>query len=320
MKVKKWLCIVLVVLSLVLTGCGAASTDDMVTNEYFGAESDKLYDSVVMETSAAADMEGSTETNSGAPTQRKWIVTINLRAETEDLDTLLANLNQRIAELGGYVENSNIYNGSAYNNSRRYRNASLTLRIPAEQADQFTEQVAQASNVISSNKTMDDITLNYVSVESRMKALQVEEERLLELLAKAENMSDLLEIEARLTDVRYELERVTSQLRVYDNQVDYATIYLDISEVKEYTVVEEQTVWQRIGTGFVESLKSVGNFFVEIFVFLLANLPVLVLVAAAVWLTVFLIHRWAGKRRERYQPPRPPYDSPAPGQNNPPTT
>ena len=317
MKARKWLCIVLAVLSLVLTGCGAAATDNMVTNDYFGAESDKLYDSVVMETSAAADMEGSTETNSGAPTQRKWIVTINLRAETEDLDTLLANLNQRITELGGYVEDSNIYNGSAYNNSHRYRNASLTLRIPADQADQFTEQVAQASNVISSNKTMDDITLNYVSVESRMKALQVEEERLLELLAKAENMSDLLEIEARLTDVRYELERVTSQLRVYDNQVDYATIYLDISEVKEYTVVEEQTVWQRIGTGFVESLKSVGNFFVEIFVFLLANLPVLLLLGGVAWGIVFLCRRGMKKYREKRQASRLPYYPPEPDQNNP---
>lgn len=323
MKVRKWQCILLaLVLLLALAGCNGASTatDSMEMNgaDYGRVEMDVAYDKVVMETTAASSMlESESIGDSNVSTARKWIVTINMRAETEDLDTLLKNLNDRIGELGGYVESSNVYNGSAYSGSTRYRNASLTVRIPAENADQFTEQVSQSSNVISNNKEREDITLSYVSVESRMKALQTEEERLLELLAQAENMSDLLEIESRLTEVRYELERVTSQLRVYDNQVDYATIHLEISEVREYTVVEEQTVWQRIGTGFMTSLKGIGTFLVELFIFLVANLPYLLLLGGILWLIVFLCRRSARKRRERYQPPRPPYYPPAPDQNKP---
>ena len=134
--------------------------------------------------------------------------------------------------------------------------------------------------MVSSNKTVDDVTLSYVSIESRMKALQTEEARLLELLAKAETLKDLLTVESRLTDVRTELEQVTSALRVMDNQVNYATVDLYIDEVTEYTPVEEpETVWQRISEGFVKSLKGVGNFFEELFVFLIVGSPYFVLVA-----------------------------------------
>ena len=317
MKTRKWQVLIIVVLLLSLVGCAAKSMDSVSTQSngsYNRFEMEAMDDYMVAETSAAM-MESGSVNNAQMNTARKWIVTIRMRAETEDLDALLAHLNGRIQELGGYIESSDVYNGSAYSSYSRYRSASITVRVPAEKADAFTEQVSGASNVVSNNKTMEDITLNYVSVESRMKALQVEEARLLDLLAQAQTMSDLLEIESRLTDVRYELERVTSQLRVYDNQVDYATIYLDISEVTEYTVVEEQTVWQRIGSGFLDSLKGVGNFFVEIFVFLLANLPVLVLVAAVIWGIVFWIRRAARKRKAKRPPFVPPYYPPAPNQN-----
>ena len=99
-------------------------------------------------------------------------------------------------------------------------------------------------------------------------------------------MSDLLEIEARLSDVRYELERHSSQLRLYDNQVDYATIYLFISEVQEYTPVAEKTVWERIRDGFKSSIKGVSEGFVDFFVWITANSPYLlvwgILLTAAV--------------------------------------
>ena len=107
--------------------------------------------------------------------------------------------------------------------------------------------------------------------------MQAEETRLLELMSKAESLNDLLTLDKYLTDVRTELEQVTSSLKVLENQVDYATIYLSISEVKEFTeVTEPATVWERISLGFGESLEGVGNFFVELFVFIVIALPYLV--------------------------------------------
>ena len=65
---------------------------------------------------------------------------------------------------------------------------------------------------------MDDVTLRYVDVDSHKKALETEQERLLALLEKAENVEDIITIENRLSDVRYELENYESQIRLLDNQ------------------------------------------------------------------------------------------------------
>ena len=301
MKLRKLTALALAVLMLLsLTACGASSKAENSVQFSAGAmapqEEPMAEDMAYAETMPA---NGSLNSESGTaaevPAQRKWIITMDIAAETEDLDTLLEALNGEIASLGGYGEGQNIYNGSAYA-TRRYRSASLTVRIPADQADQFASNVAGIANVVRSNKNLEDITLNYVSTESRVKALQVEEERLLELLAKAETMSDLLEIEGRLTDVRYELERYTSRLKVYDNQVDYATIYLNLEEVQEYTPVAERTVWQRITEGFARNLKGLGEDLTDVFVWFVTSLPYLVVWAVGIAVAVVLVKTLRKKR------------------------
>ena len=297
MKIRNILALVLCVLILLsLAGCGANSADKGVGMEAAG---NSVRDDYVVKEESSTSKEHS----ASLPENRKLIQTVNMDVETEDLDAVLQQFNDRIAELGGYVESSNVQNGSAYS-SRRYRSANLTIRIPAKDLDSFVDKVGEISNIVSSRKTVEDVTLSYVATESRMKALQTEEARLLELLAKAETMDDLLTVESRLTDVRTELEEVTSALRVFDNQVDYATIHLGVEEVKEYTeVTEPETVWQRIGSGFMKSLTGVGNFLKELFVFLIVAIPYLVLIGAIAF-GVLLIIRFNIRRKRKKEAER----------------
>lgn len=276
----------LLTLSL-LAGCGAKSN----------GSSNELADGMMGGTGGSASLESGTS-NPGEsitdaatlPQNQKLVRKIWLDAETEDLDALLSQVDQKIVELSGYVEEREVYNGSSYNASYRYRHASLTIRIPVEQLDSFISHVSEASNITSTNETTENITLSYVATQSRITALETEQTRLLELLAQAETMEDLLKIESRLTDVRTELEEVTSQLRLYDNMVDYGTLYLNLSEVREYTVTEEpETVWQRIGSGFMQSLKDLGKFFTELFVFVVVGLPYFVIIGVVVIAVILLI-------------------------------
>ena len=126
----------------------------------------------------------------------------------------------------------------------------------------------------------------------------------MELLAQAQDMKDLLTVEARLTEVRTELENVASQLRLYDNLVDYATVHLNITEVTEYTepVEEPTTLWQELwqglkdsAEGLVETLEDLLVFFAENFFALLIFL-VLPLVAL-----VILLRALRKKRRKAAQ-------------------
>ena len=221
---------------------------------------------------------------------QKLIRRVNIDAETEDLEALLGELTKQISALDGNIENQELYNGSSYA-SYRSRSANLTIRIPAEDVDKFTDEVGGIANVVSQEKNLEDVTLQYVATESRLTALETEEARLLELLAQAENMSDLLEIEERLTDVRYELESYASQKRLYDNQIDYATIYLNIEEVQEYTPVEEPTLWERLSGGFTDSLKGLGEGAVDLLVWIVTSSPYLVVFVGIALVVLLLIKR-----------------------------
>ena len=296
---KKFVCLTLVMVLMLslFAGCGASSKGamDMAAPREEAMEVPAA--GMVMMNSAGPNTL--TDKSQSVPgTEQKLIKTIRMEAETEDLDALLPQINAKIEALGGYVENQELYNGSSYS-SYRSRSASMTIRIPAEQLGGFVEDVKGVSNVVSYNESTENVTLQYVSTESRMKALEVEQERLLELLAKAENMSDLLEIEARLTDVRYELESVTSQLRVLSNQVDYATVHLYISQVKVYTETEEQTVWQRIGSGFKENLKDMGEELTDFFVWLVTYSPQLILWAIVIAIAVAVLKKKVAKKRAK---------------------
>ena len=297
MKQKKLyaLLLALMMTASVLTGCGASSGSMAMDMAAEASAANEKYES-------ASDAGGITGSVSEAvQTGQKLIRTVNITAETEDLDALLPQVLNQVSDLQGYVESQELYNGSS-SASYRHRSVNLTIRIPAEKLDSFLGQVKDVSNVVSYNESQEDVTLTYVSTESRIKALETEQERLLELLSKAENMTDLLEIESRLTDVRYELENVTSRLRVLANQVDYATVYLYINQVKVYTEVEEQTVWQRISSGFGQNLQNIGEGLKDFFVWFVTYSPQLVVLAVVAAVVIMLLRRRRQKRRKAAAP------------------
>ena len=294
MKMKRFLAlsVAILLITTLFAGCGKGSMMDVVQNNQAVDMEAAVPEEGLADSVAKSDVD--------VPENQKLIRTLYVDAETENMDELLTKVDARISELGGYVEAREVTNDSIYAQySNRY--ASLTIRIPAENVDAFVGHVSEASNITSNRETTEDVTLQYVAVESRIKALETEEARLLELLAKAENMNDLLQIEARLTEVRMELEQVTSQLRVYDNRVNYGTIHLNLREVEEYTEPEPETFWQRVTTGLGDSLESLGNGFVNVLAFLIIALPyLLVFVAPAIviWIVVRRKKKKAQKKED----------------------
>lgn len=298
MKFRKILALLLAALLAVsaFAGCASNSKDVYTGGSAELAPENGIYDS--------------NSSNSSVVTDRKLIRRISLDAETEDMDALLTGIDAKVAELGGYVESRNIQSGSSYASYRQNRYATLTIRIPAQRLDDFVSHVGNVSNVTSTSETSEDVTLNYVATESRMKALQAEEARLLALIDEAANLGELLELEKRLTEVRTELEKVTSQLKLYDNLVDYGTVNLSISEVQQYTPTEEPTFWERISTGFAESVKNLGVILTEFVIFLVCALPYLIPMGAIAGV-VLLIVKLCRKKKKGPNPPFPTQNNPS---------
>ena len=299
-------------LTLSLCACGASAPTENLkaesSNGGYDYMADGVYDSMEMESPAEMPEAGASgNTGSAGVQNQKLIRTMSLDTETEDLDALLTQLNQKISALGGYVENKSIRNGGS-TSTRRYRYANMVIRVPVDRLDEFVEHVAGATNVVSQTESAKDITLSYVATQSRITALETEQTRLLELLAQAENMTDLLQIEQRLTDVRTELEQVTSQLRLYDNLVDYGTIELSITEVQEYTPVEKETIWQRMGSGLKDSWESLCTFAENFLVSFVSALPWLIPLSIIVALIVVgsknRRRKKAAKKAAQAEPPK----------------
>ena len=312
MKMKKLfaLLIALVMTASLLAGCGAASMDKMEN----GFAADAPAAAAPMETPEMdyvvdSSLTSTDSTQTALPADQKIITTMRMDAETEAMESLLNSINAKTQELGGYMESQEIYNGSKYD-SYRYRYAYLTVRIPASKLDSFVNHVSDNANITSRNTSTENVTLSYIATESRIAALETEQTRLLELLAKAENMEDLLLIESRLTEVRTELEQVNSVLRSYDNRINYSTIHLNITEVKEYTdTTEPETFWDRISKGFVNSLENVGDGIVDFVVFLVVALPYFLpfIILAVV---IIVIIKAAKKKKNKKETPPPAPENP----------
>ncbi|WP_051545527.1 DUF4349 domain-containing protein [Butyrivibrio sp. MC2021] len=300
MKMKKCLGIIagsIVFASTILAGCGssdsystteapaasmkAAGSNAMETADYAVYEEEAAYD-----TAEAGEVAEETVKNS-----RKLITTINIEAETEDFDKARSQVENKVGELGGYIESSRVYNDS--------KSANYTIRIPASKADSFIELVEGNNNITSKSVDVEDITLSYADTESRKKALRTEEERLLKILESAETVEDLITVESRLSDVRYQIESIESQLRTYDNKVDYTTVFLYLEQVEKFTPVEKKGAFARMGEGFVDSLVAVKNFFVELFVLIVIHIPQLVIFAAFVTVIVLIVKKVDKKNKEK---------------------
>ncbi len=262
-------------------GASSYYDSDMATEEAWEGES--AYDSGSGE---------SVQAETPQDTSRKLITTIHISAETDDMDPLLNLVNNKVDQLGGYIEHSDISNGSyrTYSDkTRRYRSASLTIRIPAKNLQSFVDDVTDAANITDQSKNVEDVTLSYTDLESHKRMLKKEEDRLLEFMSKAETIEDMITVESRLTDVQYQLDSMESQLRTYDNQINYSTVYLNIEEVVEFTVTEEpQTMWDEISVGFMESLESVGTGLRNFFVWFVTHIPQLVIWAIVITIIVVI--------------------------------
>lgn len=297
----KQLCAVILTLILALTalaGCSAKAEvgGNSAADGYYGVLTDSVNDS-----SSNAPQESGKSLASVGNADQKLVRTMHIEAETNDMDVLMGELDSRIRTLGGYVENKSVRNGGS-SSTRRYRYADMTIRIPADLLDEFMTHISGQTNVVYYKENADDITLRYVATQSRVSALETEQRRLLELLAKAEDMSDLLLIEERLTNVRAELEEVTSQMRIYDNMVDYGTVQLTVTEVQVYTPVEEDTVWQKIGSGLTESWQNLCAGAEAVFVFLVISLPYWIPIGAAIGITVVAVKLATRKTKKKEGP------------------
>lgn len=210
--------------------------------------------------------------------KRKLITTVSIDAQTLNYEEDVTAITTKLASLGGYVEHMS-ESDAGYYDSKYNRYTDLTVRVPEQKLAEFLDIVESSLNITYQSRDVEDVTLKYVDLESHVSSLRTEQKTLNDMLAKAESVEDLITIQSRLSEVRYQIESYESQLRTYDDKIDYSTIYLGIREVKELTEVKELSVGQRIVTGFKDNVRSVGEGLTDFAVWFIISIPFFVVIA-----------------------------------------
>lgn len=307
--------LLLLTLSLVtlLSACGSSSADSSKAESSVAeTAAAAVYDESAMVDSAAGGMgtAGNTMPEAEVPeesvpeyvsdpedTSRKLIKDVSISAETKEFDKLTAAIEAKAAAVSGYVESSSV-SGNVQNGETRW--GYYTVRIPTDRLDEFMDSAFEYANIISKSEQLTDITLKYTDTESRITALRTEQERLTELLAEADSVDTLIILEDRLSEIRYELQNYESQLRIYDNQVSYSTVRIDVSEVKVLTAQSEAGFFERIGAGIAKNMQGLGKFLENAVIFIVSFLPVAAVLGAvgfAGYKAVKAVRRLKEKRR-----------------------
>ena len=257
--------------------------------------------------------------NETAPLEnRKIIKHSNLSLETLEFDQSLQQISALIEEKGGYIESQSIDSyGNSYHRSGEYvqeRSASIQARIPSEKLDQTISEVGGICNLLSKSESMEDISDQYFDSEARLSTLRLQEERLLEILSKADKLEDVITLEQALSNVRYEIERLTASLKRMDNQVTYSYLNLDLREVVKYneTVSAPRTFGEKLAASFRRGGQNLVDSTQGVILFAAECGPMLLLWAAVCGLIVLIAVRTArrsGKRRAGKAAPPPLYPS-----------
>lgn len=176
---------------LSLTACGSSSKGSYGISDLMDADySVASNEAAAPEASAYEDGFGMTEgydsaenaqdtgntvpEETAATADRKLIKTVNMDVETREYDKLLSAIENKVTELGGYIESLDAYNGSTYYSYRSTRNVNLTIRIPKDRLEEFQNTVSELGNVTSRSENVQDVTLTYVDLQSHRDALRTE--------------------------------------------------------------------------------------------------------------------------------------------------
>ena len=241
----------------------------------------------------------SNEVNVDPEKGRLLIRTVTMSTETKTIDQVKADVESQIKSLGGYIENSSM---SGTGKNRDLRMLYYTIRIPADKLDTLIATVGNSCTVLSSNENTTDVTLEYVDTKARVDSLRVEYEQLMTLLSEAKDLDNIIILQNRLSEVRYQIESAESRIRVLENQVQYATLNLQIAEVLEETPIEEPhivTYGEKVGEQFKDMWEGTVTFFQNFLLGLIAAIPFLVfmgIVAVIVLVIVFSARKKRAKR------------------------
>jgi len=280
----------LVVLMAILAGCGGS---------YESARPEAMA-TVVVEQAMATGYDQASSSPAGQPkgdqTDRMIIWTADIVLTVKDTEKAMSDVLALARELGGYAVNTE----SWAQDDLLY--ARLTIRVPAAQYEAAMARLRdQALKVEHESANSQDVTEEYVDLESRLRALQAKEAQLTKLMDQAEDTEAVLAVYEQLSATQIEIEQVKGRMSYLEKLSAMATITVNLNpEVPEAPVVEEGwrpgSTLRSAARALVNALKGLGNLVIWGIVFIL---PIALLIALPIAVAFLVIRLWRRRKRSK---------------------
>ncbi|AOH56872.1 hypothetical protein ABE28_021215 [Peribacillus muralis] len=259
-----------------LAACSGNGKEDSVS------ESEDQKASSKMDASFSGDEkpEEKVAKQEGLTDERKVIHQAQLELKVKNVEKVQRKIEEKAKEYGGYVVESNVYR----ENEEKMEGA-ITVRVPEARFQDFlSASEGEASKVVGRNVTGQDVTEQYVDLKARLKSKKTVEERLLAFMQEAKKTEDLLKISTDLAAVQEEIEQLTGQMKYIENQTSYSTVTITLSQ--DGIIVpgidnEDLNTWERTKKQLATSANLLLKAGSGIIVFIIGNLPILVIVGGA---------------------------------------
>jgi len=270
----------------------APASDDYF--ELADFEDGATWSNVAVEEAAAGGMAPISAPVPDGAMADKIIYSVFANIETKDFDETIAGVHALLMRYNAFVENSSI---SGVNYAAQFhgwfdlRTANFTIRVPNQHLNVMTGRFEELGNVVHQSSTATNITSQFIDTQSRLNSLTVQEERLLTMLGQAEDVPDLIMIEERISDVRFQIEALTTTINTWQSQVDFSTVTLSIWEVEQFTEIQEteRTYWQQIGDGLSSTMRGIGRFFMNVFMWIVVSAPVIIIVVVIALIVALVV-------------------------------
>lgn len=226
---------------------------------------------------------------------KKITYNMNASLQVEEVKLALDRITQEVKSLGGYVVESS---QSQYQDDS---SAQVTLKIPSSQLEGFRGLLSDVGKVLNQHTTANDITNQYYDSEARLWSLEAQETRYLEILKEAHTVEDILKIESYLGNIRLQIEQLKGQLKLWDHEVAYSTISLNLQTTPNLVNINDPwqpvswaKTWQATQDAILKTLSSTWNGLNYLIVGIAYALPYLLLAGV-----IFGVYKGVKKYRRK---------------------
>lgn len=301
---KKFCFVILIISLLIITGCGNEINESQSSKSADISSTGKLSDNFSaketeneMKDTQNEETKGKAESveKSVKSEARKIIYNAYLHIQIKDYQKSLDQIIENVEKYNGYVVDSMM----SQNHDQDNLYGEITVRVPQDKFRDFLALVEEGSSkVIDRSITGQDVTEEYVDLQSRLKSKRVVESRLLTFMEEATKTEDLLAISKDLATVQEEIETIVGRMNYLQNQADLATVTISLEEknVKVGTIGNDQlNTWEKTKDQFKKSINFLIATFSSLVVLLVGNLPILILISIITFAIVFIIKRKKGR-------------------------